>query len=205
MATRVIWWERAVAHLVNDARWADLATAYADEGLEIADDLMTCYVNVVAGQQVSLVSGRRLAERLLNACNKAQGLDLALCLINMDEGDLRALGFSRSKAHALKGLAQGYAQSFATREAFEGLSDDAIGERLVRIKGIGPWSVRMILLFGLGRQDVFPTDDLGVRRGMQCRFGPDCDMEATARPCRPYRSAVTWLLWRTQTQTPVQY
>ncbi|MBO5658457.1 MAG: DNA-3-methyladenine glycosylase 2 family protein [Duodenibacillus sp.] len=205
MATRVSWWNHALAHLANDARWVDLTTAYADEGLDIADDLMTCYVNVVAGQQVSVVSGRRLADRLLDALNKAQGLDLALCLINMDEGGLREFGFSRSKALALKGLAQGYAQGFATREALDDLSDEAIADRLTRIKGIGPWSVRMILLFGLGRPDVFPSDDLGVRRGMQRRFGPDCDMEATARTCSPYRSAVTWLLWRTQTQTPVQY
>lgn len=205
MATRVSWWNDAVRHLERDARWAGLPARYPDEGLAVREDLMTCYVFVVAGQQVAVAVGQRLAERLLEAVHRAQGADLARALVDLDEGRWRDLGFSRSKCRALKGLAIAYARGLATREALSPLTDEAIVERLTRLPGVGPWSARMILLFGLGRPDVFPSDDLGVRRAMVGLFGSDCDMQATARACRPYRSAVTWLLWRTQSQTPVQY
>jgi 3-methyladenine DNA glycosylase/8-oxoguanine DNA glycosylase len=81
------------------------------------------------------------------------------------------------------------------------MADQAIIERLTEVRGIGPWTVQMLLIFYLGRPDVLPVGDLGVRKGYQQLRGfqilPDPDkLERAGRRWRPYRSVATWYLWR---------
>jgi DNA-3-methyladenine glycosylase II len=79
--------------------------------------------------------------------------------------------------------------------------DEAVGEQLLPIPGIGPWSVQMVLIFGLCRLDVLPVGDLGFRLGVQQHFGlkrapTAAELEAMAEPWRPYRTIATWYVWR---------
>lgn len=114
---------------------------------------------------------------------------------------LRRAGLSAAKATYVRDLASRFAAGEVDPRRFRRMSDEALVELLTAIKGIGRWSVHMFLLFGLNRPDVLPVGDLGVRRGMQLRFGlPDLplpgDMEALAAPWRPYRSIASWYMWR---------
>jgi 3-methyladenine DNA glycosylase/8-oxoguanine DNA glycosylase len=83
----------------------------------------------------------------------------------------------------------------------ESLTDDELVERLVQVRGIGRWTAEMFLIFTLGRPDVLPTDDYGLRRGFQLAFGtpemPARD-ELARRAARwtPYRTVASWYLWR---------
>lgn len=113
-----------------------------------------------------------------------------------DLQELRSLGLSNAKAAYLRDLS-GFALKGGL-EAIETLPDEAILERLISVKGIGVWSVQMYLMFGLGRPDVWPVLDLGVRKGAEQLYGPmdKKTLEALGERFRPHRSHAAWYLWR---------
>ncbi len=119
--------------------------------------------------------------------------------------ELRTAGLSNAKAKTILGIAHEI-DSLPTCEELVSWPEEAIAERLVRLKGVGPWTVDMLLIFRLGRLDVLPVGDLGVRKGFQnllafqgnpCSELPNApEMSAIAEPWRPYRSVASWYLWR---------
>ena len=114
--------------------------------------------------------------------------------------EFRAVGVSRQKAGYLQDLAS-KALTIPTEEELHEMESEAIIERLIVIKGVGRWSVEMILMFTLGRLDVLPVDDMGVQEGMKRFFELDHrpkkkEMEELAEPWRPYRSVASWYMWR---------
>ena len=114
---------------------------------------------------------------------------------------LRAAGVSRQKMVYLRDLADKFASGELNEDGMNELDDEEVIKRVSTVKGIGRWTGEMYLIFSLGRQDVLPVDDLGVRRGMQIAYGltelpkPD-EMRRIAEPWQPYRSAGTWYMWR---------
>jgi DNA-3-methyladenine glycosylase II len=114
---------------------------------------------------------------------------------------LRACGLSAAKAAALRDLAAHVADRRLRPAALWNLPDEAVAEALLPVRGIGPWSVDMFLMFALCRLDVLPVGDLGVRKGMQQHFRlrslPEPDrMRQLARPWEPFRSVGAWYMWR---------
>ncbi len=115
---------------------------------------------------------------------------------------LRAAGLSRAKtaaildiaAHALKGVVP-------TRRVLAKLSDAEIIERLTVVRGVGPWTVEMLLIFTLGRQDVLPVSDYGVRKGFARLYGlkdlpTHEELLQHGERWRPHRSTAAWYMWR---------
>ncbi len=83
----------------------------------------------------------------------------------------------------------------------QAMSDEEVVERLTRVHGVGPWTAQMLLIFHLGRPDVLPITDLGVRKGFMLTYGMDAmpsgdDLLARAQRWKPYRSIASWYLWR---------
>ncbi len=123
-------------------------------------------------------------------------------LLALDDATLRACGFSAGKSAALRDLAQKRLDGLVpSRAAAARLSDAALIERLSAVRGIGRWTVEMLLIFTLGRPDVLPVDDFGVREGYRRING----LEAQPKPrtlgeigitWAPYRSTAAWYLWR---------
>lgn len=115
---------------------------------------------------------------------------------------LRQAGLSENKALALHDLARfALAGKLPSRAELERLDDEAIIERLTPIRGVGRWSVQMLLMFYLGRPDVLPTADLGVQKGMALTYGlrrlPDAKtMQRIAQAWAPFRSVGSWYMWR---------
>ena len=115
---------------------------------------------------------------------------------------LRRAGFSRAKVRAIKDIARhALAGTVPTRRAAARLGDDEIIERLVGIRGVGRWTVEMLLIFTLGRPDVLPVDDFGVREGYRVAYGRRARPKPKAllaygERWKPYRSVAAWYLWR---------
>jgi DNA-3-methyladenine glycosylase II len=115
---------------------------------------------------------------------------------------LRSAGFSRAKVRAIKDIARhALAGTVPTRRTAARLDDEAIVERLVAIHGVGRWTVEMLLIFTLGRADILPVDDFGVREGYRRAYGTR--LRPTPKALRrigerwkPYRSVAAWYLWR---------
>jgi DNA-3-methyladenine glycosylase II len=124
-----------------------------------------------------------------------------LVLATPDER-LRAAGLSRNKTAAFKDLAAKTLDgTIPTTAALHRMTDDEIIARLTTVRGIGRWTVEMMLLFDLGRLDVWPVDDYGVRKGYAKTFGKrklpkPKELHARGEKWRPYRSVAAWYFWR---------
>ena len=116
------------------------------------------------------------------------------------EAALRGVGLSRQKVAYLRDLSQRVVGGLKLR-AIGRLEDEAVIEALTEVKGIGRWTVEMLLIFRLGRLDVLPVHDYGIRKAMQRAYrmrklpSPD-RMRKVAEPWRPYRTVACWYLWR---------
>ena len=113
---------------------------------------------------------------------------------------LRTAGVSRQKAGYLLDLAA-KAQEGVVGDHLAALPDDEVAHRVMAVKGIGRWTADMLLIFCLGRAEVLPLGDLGLRNAVKRLYGhpdhlPPRELEALAEPWRPYRSAATWYCWR---------
>lgn len=117
------------------------------------------------------------------------------------DAQLRAAGLSGRKVEYMKGLAEGVSGGRLDLAALAAMEDEQVIEQLTMVRGIGRWTAEMFLIFCLGRPDVLPVGDLGLRRAMQKAYllrklpSPE-RMEKIARPWRPYRSVATWYLWK---------
>lgn len=123
-------------------------------------------------------------------------------IANIDAARLRAAGVSRNKILALKDLAAKTLDgSVPSSVRLQKMDDAEILSRLVSVRGVGPWTVEMLLMFRLGRPDVFPVSDLGVRKGFMLtyqlkEFPTPQRMISQAERWRPYRTIASWYLWR---------
>jgi len=115
---------------------------------------------------------------------------------------LRSAGLSKNKAVALQDLAQRALEGeLPTRAKAEKLSDDEIVEMLTSVRGVGRWTVEMFLIFTLGRPDVLPIDDYGVKKGFARTFERRIlpkpkELASHGERWRPYRTVASWYLWR---------
>ncbi len=123
-------------------------------------------------------------------------------VVRLPEEKLRSVGFSGSKVAALRDLAEKALDgTVPPLSKLARMDDEAIVERLTRVRGIGRWTVEMLLIFRLGRPDVLPVDDYGVRKGFAQTFGLEAlpapkELARHGERWRPYRSVASWYLWR---------
>lgn len=114
---------------------------------------------------------------------------------------LRAAGLSQQKASYVRDLAEKTRDGVVEFSRLAFLSDDEVITHLTQVKGVGVWTAQMLLMFALGRPDVLPVADLGIRNAMQKAYVLDAppkakEMEALAEKWRPYRTVACWYLWR---------
>jgi len=123
-------------------------------------------------------------------------------LVDVSDETLRGAGFSRAKVAAIRDLAaKTLAGVVPTSRQIVRLSDDEIVARLTEVRGVGRWTVEMLLIFQLGRPDVLPADDFGVRNGFRLAYQrrelPKVkDLLAFGERWRPHRTTAAWYLWR---------
>ncbi len=170
---------------------------------ELDEDLhpFQALAQAIAHQQLNGTAARTILGRLILNCGSG-AFPTPHEIIRAPVADLRAAGFSNSKATALKDLAEKTLANVVPDGAtLAALGDDEIVERLTQVRGIGRWTVEMLLMFRLGRPDVLPVDDFGVRAGFQAAYGLSSmphpkALLAFGERWRPHRSAAAWYLWR---------
>jgi DNA-3-methyladenine glycosylase II len=169
---------------------------YGDLHLDPAEDLFERLVVSILRQQVSMASAAATRERLFDAVDVTPSGIMAV-----DDATLKNAGLSRQKVRYVNAVATAFDEYGYGIEYFADASDDAVRDELTAITGVGDWTVNMQLLFALGREDVFPVGDLGVRKGMQRLFADGDDLTRSemcerAERWAPYRSYATLYLWR---------
>jgi DNA-3-methyladenine glycosylase II len=155
----------------------------------------------IAYQQLNGKAAATIWNRVRALYPKTKWLDPAKILATPDDA-LRAAGLSRAKTAAIKDLAAKTIDgTVPPGRALLRMSDDEIIERLTKVRGIGRWTVEMLLLFDLGRPDVWPVDDYGVRKGFAKTFGrrklpTPKQLMKVGKKWHPYRSVAAWYFWR---------
>jgi len=122
-------------------------------------------------------------------------------ILKLRPSRMRSLGLSAAKTAYIRDLARHTRDGKVVFEQLPDLADDAVIECLTQVKGIGPWTAQMFLMFALRRNDVLPTGDLGIRSAMRKAYNLEdlpspAEMERLAQAWRPYCSVASWYLWR---------
>lgn len=148
-------------------------------------------------QQLAMPAARAIHGRFVEKTKND-----ARVLVKLKDAELRACGISTPKMLSLRDLARRtVAGELPTLEELHAMTDEQIVESLTKVRGIGPWTVHMLLMFRLGRPDVWPVDDYGVRKGWAKTFGkrdlpkPKVLLQLGEK-FKPWRSVLAWYMWR---------
>ena len=152
----------------------------------------------ILGQQLSVKAAATITERVIQA---AGGRMEPAGVAKLTPRTLRSAGCSAAKARAISELAQVVADGDLPIRSLNKKSDEAIMELLLPLYGVGRWTVEMFLIFQLGRNDVWPTGDLGVRRGWEKLYKMKREveideLEKLGAKFAPHRSHLAWYCWR---------
>lgn len=149
-------------------------------------DVLVCSI---VGQQLSVRAADTIETRLRDLAGELTPTHLA----RLDDEQLRGVGLSRSKVAYIRGLAEAFETTQITPELLTDAPDHEVSSVLTAVKGIGPWTAEMFMIFGLGRVDIWSPGDLGLRRSVEHFFGSSDP--AIADRWKPYRSVAAWYLW----------
>jgi len=196
--------DEAHRHLAGtDPRFAELIARSRHYEIKIlpAINPFDALAESIAYQQLSGKAAATIWKRVRALFPRRKHLDPKLVLATPDE-KFRAAGLSRSKIAALKDLAAKTIDgTVPSSRALARMSDEEIIARLTSVRGIGRWTAEMLLLFDLGRLDVWPVADYGVRKGFARTFGrrklpTPKQLTKFGEKWRPYRSVAAWYFWR---------
>lgn len=194
----------AVEHLrKGDPTFGTVLDAVGPCTLRLRRDRFDTLVRSILSQQLSTAAARTIRNRLVDQI----GIPRPDTLLALSDDEFRGCGVSLQKASYLRDLATRVGSGELPLGRLGRLSDEEVIERLISVKGIGRWTAQMFLIFSLGRPDVFPHDDLGIRNAIRRLYGfsemPKRDeMDAVAVPWRPYASIACWYLWQSLSVVP---
>lgn len=164
-------------------------------------------VGSVVGQQLSAVAATAIWKRLLDLF--ANNIPTPEELVKIDAEKLRQVGLSWAKVRYVKDLAQHVLDRRLDLAHIAAMPNEQAIEQLTTVKGIGEWSAHMFLIFSLGRLDVLPVGDLGIRKAMMLVYGlekmPDtamCVTIAADNQWHPYEAVACWYLWQSLDNNP---
>jgi DNA-3-methyladenine glycosylase II len=164
-------------------------------------------VRSIVGQQLSTRSASAIYARLIDRYGGRTPTPAEVLADDPDE--LRvAAGLSHAKVVYLRSLAEHVIDGSLELDRLDGLPDGEVIAELVAVKGLGPWSADLFLMFQLQRADVLPADDLGIRRAVMGRYALEAmptpaEVERIGEPWRPYRTLASLFLWRSLRATPL--
>ncbi|KAK5159636.1 hypothetical protein LTR04_004974 [Oleoguttula sp. CCFEE 6159] len=211
--------EKACTHLIQvDPRLKPViekhyCRVFCPEGLREEVDPFRSLASGIMAQQVSGAAASSIKAKFISLFPSAPSFPTPAAVAASSLPFLRSAGLSQRKAEYIQGLAQQFVSGELSAEMLLAASDEEVLERLVKVRGLGRWSVEMFACFGLKRMDVFSTGDLGVQRGMAAFMGKDVsklkakgggkwkymsekDMLEHSAKFAPYRSLFMWYMWR---------
>ncbi len=193
---------RILTHLSQDLKLAQIIPNIALSEIDIHNDIYFDLLQSIVSQQLSIKAAATIFGRFLALFpdkNPAPSV-----IIDMDMELLRSSGLSGQKAGYITNIARYWMDHKDMNQDWINTDDDTIIKELKSIKGVGKWTVQMILMFRLGRLDVFPIDDLGIRQGMiglyelEGKTGKELirEMNRIAESWKPYRSVASRYIWK---------
>jgi len=187
-----------VGILRKDPLLVDIIDIVGDFTLKKRNHHFSVLVESIISQQLATGAAEAIFKRFKNLYPK---FPTASEILSTRKSKLRLVGLSGMKIEYLKDLARHVEQGRLDMKSLAKMSDEDVISSLTQVKGIGRWTAEMFLIFSLGRQDVFPADDLGLRKGVQRAFSlseipKPREVEKIGQRWKPYRTIATWYLWK---------
>lgn len=201
------WWEQAVFYLSdNDPIMKNIINNHNEDYLQSRDDPFNALCRTIIGQQISVKAAASIWNKFAAGTKNIN----PKTVIKYGNNNIRKCGISNKKAEYIIGLSNFFIENPDSVNLWKKMDDKSIIKELCQLKGIGPWSAEMFLMFCLLRPDVLPLGDLGLRRAVGKNylntFDPTYEeVEKVAKKWIPYRSAATWFLWKSIDPIPVAY
>lgn len=201
--------KNACAHLGKvDPVMAELIKAHEPCTIRPHSNYYAELVDAIISQQLSVRAARSIEKRFCQLFGSDE-FPAAEQILARDPEEFRTAGLSRAKALYVHDLARHVADGKLTFERFPELSNEEIARELVAVKGIGEWTAHMFLMFCMGRLDVLPVGDLGIKNGIKKLYSfdhlptPDDIREVSRKGSwHPYESIASWYVWQSLDNTP---
>ena len=197
-------WDKAVTDLSkNDDIIAKIITDYPKERMEMKNDTLHTLVRSVVGQQISVRAADAIWNRLDEACNNSITENN---LLELSIEDMRKTGLSNTKSNYIINIVNANLSELD----WEDMSDEEVSDELCKIKGIGPWTADMFLIFRLGRTNVLPLGDIGLVNAINLHYNnkeklSKEELMKFKEKWSPWCSIATWYMWRSLDPVPVEY
>ena len=197
-------WNKAVADLSkNDKIIAKIITDYPEERMEMKNDTLHTLVRSVVGQQISVRAADAIWNRLDEACNNSITENN---LLKLSIEDMRKTGLSNTKSNYIINIVNANLSELEC----EDMSDEEVSNELCKIKGIGPWTADMFLIFRLGRTNILPLGDIGLVNAINLHYNNKEKLSKEKlmkfkEKWSPWCSIATWYMWRSLDPVPVEY
>ena len=192
--------DKGLVHLSKDAILKRAIEVITLPERNLTSDVYLGLVRSIVSQQLSVKAAETIYNRFLNLF--PEHYPEASLLLSLDDVQLRSVGLSRQKGAYVKNVAQFFTDHQLFDYDWSQHSNEEIIQMLTQIKGVGKWTVEMILMFVLSREDVLPVLDLGIQQGMMSLYGFAEEkkalhkkMEEIAEAWKPYRSIACLYLW----------
>lgn len=192
----------ALKHLRQDRKLAKIIDKVGKYNLPITKNPYESLVEAIITQQLSGKAANSISGRFRKIYGR---FPKPADVLKTSDAKLRKAGLSYMKISYIKDLSNKVESKEIRLSLMKNLTDEEVITQLTEVRGIGRWTAEMFLIFSLGRQDVLPVGDLGLKKGIQRLYSLEElpgkeQMEKIAEKWRPYRSVATWYLWRSLNQ-----
>ena len=200
------YWEKGKKELKKiDKNIKKIIELYEFPSLTTRENMFFTLIRSIVGQQISVRAADTIWDKIVNEAKEIR----PEIIYSMDENIMRDCGLSKRKVEYMKAVSEKWLNGYDKINWHE-LSDEAVTEKLVEIRGIGKWTAEMILIFTLMSPDIFPMGDIGAIRALEKIYNKGQKMnkeqiEEIVKKWKPWRTIATWYLWRSIDPVPVQY
>jgi DNA-3-methyladenine glycosylase II len=192
----------AVRFLKKDPKLAKIIKHVGSYDINLTKNPYKSLIEAIITQQLSGKAAESISNRFKNLFGK---FPAPAEVLKMSDVRLRSTGLSSMKVEYIKDLSKRIESAELKITSLKKMSDDEVISHLTQVKGIGRWTAEMFLIFSLGRLDVLPVGDLGLKKGIQRLYSmsdlpEEEEIEELAEKWRPYRSVATWYIWKSLNQ-----
>ena len=191
--------KKAVRFLKKDPKFTKIINQIGDYNIKITKNRYQSLVEAIITQQLSGSAAKSIIKKFKRLYKSK--FPKPIDVLKTPNPKLRLVGLSKMKVIYIKELSKKIESKQLNLRKISMQSDEQIIENLTNVKGIGRWTAEMFLIFSLGRLDILPVSDLGLKKAVQSIYSLDQlpkeeEIEQLARPWRPYRTVATWYLWK---------
>jgi DNA-3-methyladenine glycosylase II len=191
--------KKAIKYLKKNPKFAKIITLVGEYNVKITRNRYRSLIEAIIAQQLSGSAAESILQKFkkLYQPNFPKPIDV----LQTPDRNLRKVGLSKAKIGYIKELSKKIESRHINMKKFSSMEDEKIIEHLTTVKGIGRWTAEMFLIFSMGRLDVLPVGDLGLKKGIRLMYSmselPTEDkIISIAESWRPYRTVATWYIWK---------